>query len=114
MIRKIHGNERETDDPLAGVANLFDLGIIFAAGILLALVTYLGIPELLTKSEVTVVKNAGTSEMEILHKQGIKMERYRISREKMTGEGKRLGMAYRLKNGEVVYVPEEPEEIDNK
>jgi hypothetical protein len=106
MIRKIHGNERETDDPLSGVANLFDLGIVFAAGILLALVGYIGLPELLNQSNVTIIKNGGTSEMEIMYKKGVKIERYRVSRDKMTGEGKRLGMAYQLKNGEVVYVPE--------
>jgi hypothetical protein len=107
MIRKLHGSERETDDPLAGVANFLDLGIVFAAGILLALVSYINLPELLTNQEITVIKNPGTPEMEIIHKKGIKMEHYRVSREKMTGEGRRLGMAYRLKTGEVVYVPED-------
>jgi hypothetical protein len=114
MIRQIHGNEHETDDPLAGVANFLDLGIVFAAGIFLALITYLGTPELLSKQETTAVKKAGTSEMEILHKKSLKLEHYRISREKMTGEGRRLGMAYRLKTGEVVYVPEDEVSSDGK
>jgi hypothetical protein len=35
------------------------------------------------------------------------LERCRISHEKMTGEGQRLGVAYRLKTGELVYVPDE-------
>jgi hypothetical protein len=113
MIRKLHSSEHETDDPLAGVANFLDLGIVFAAGILLALVSYLNLPELLTNQEITMMKNPGTPEMEILHKKGVTLEHYRVSREQMTGEGHRLGMAYRLKTGEVVYVPEEETETPN-
>ncbi len=110
MKRKIRILGSEDDDPLSGVANFFDLGIVFALGFLLALVAYLGLPELVLKQEVTLVKNPGTPEMEIIRKTGTRIERYRVSREKLGGEGERLGIAYRLKSGEVLYVPEEPEQ----
>jgi len=38
-----------------------------------------------------------------------RLERYRPTRETVTGQGTRLGTAYRLPNGDVVYVPEETE-----
>jgi hypothetical protein len=34
------------------------------------------------------------------------MESYRPTNEQLTGNGERLGVAYRLANGEVVYVPD--------
>ena len=97
---------REAPDPLQGVANLFDLGLVIALGFLLALVAYLGLPEILERGEVTLVKNPGTPEMEVIHKDGVEITRYRVSREKASGEGRRLGTAYRLENGDVVYIPE--------
>jgi len=97
------------NDPLAGMANLFDAGMVFAVALLLALVTYYHLPELLTESdEVTLVKNPGEANMEIIRKKGIKLEKYRMTTQSLGGEGERLGMMYRLKTGEVVYIPEEP------
>jgi hypothetical protein len=95
------------DDPLSGVANLFDTAIVFALGFLLALITYLSLPELLSEqSEVTLVKNPGQPNMEIIKKKGITLEKYRMTLKNLGGEGVKLGTAYRLKSGEVVYVPE--------
>ncbi len=97
------------DDPLAGMANLFDAGMVFAVALLLAMVTYYHLPELLTESdEITLVKNPGAANMEIIRKKGIKLEKYRMTTQSLGGEGERLGMMYRLKTGEVVYIPEEP------
>ena len=104
-IRKL--GEQESDDPLQGVANFFDIGIVFALGFLLSLIAYIGIPEIMQRDDVTFVKNPGTREMEIIQKKGKKMERYRVTRESLSGDGVRLGTAYRLKTGEVLYVPEE-------
>ncbi len=99
----------EDHDPLQGVANFFDLGIVFALAFIVALIAYLGLPELLERKDVTLIKNPGTAEMEIIRKKGVKIERYRISRQQLGGEGEKLGTAYRLKSGEVVYVPEDDE-----
>ena len=96
----------EDGDPLHGVANFFDLGIVFALGFLLALMAYIGLPELIQQSDMTLVKNPGTEQMEIINKKGITLEHYRVTTQNLQGEGVRLGTAYRLKNGEVVYVPE--------
>ena len=101
--------EGHDDDPLSGVANLFDVAMVFAIALLLALVTHYRLPELLSaQQDVTILKNPGAPNMEIIRRRGRKLEHYRITRETLGGEGQRLGTAYRLRNGEVVYVPDEP------
>jgi hypothetical protein len=107
MKRQLRRLGMDDDDPLSGVANLFDLGVVFALGFMLALITYIGLPELVAKQDMTLVKNPGTANMEIIRKKGTKIERYRLSKDHLGGEGEKLGTAYRLKSGEVVYVPEE-------
>jgi hypothetical protein len=95
------------EDPAAGLLNLFDVWIAFAVAVLLAMVSYYNLPELVSqKSNVTIVKNPGTPQMEIIRKRGLKLERFRATNEQLTGQGERLGTAYRLASGEVVYVPE--------
>ena len=90
------------------MANLFDVAMVFAVALLLALVTHFRLPELLSaKQDITILKNPGRPNMEIIRRQGKKLTHYRISRERLGGEGEKLGTAYRLKTGEVVYVPDE-------
>ena len=94
-------------DPLEGVANFFDLGVVFALAFMVSLISYLGLPELLQNRDFTLVKDPGTPQMEIIRKQGVRLQRYRISRQRLQGEGEKLGTAYRLRTGEVIYVPED-------
>jgi len=44
---------------------------------------------------------------EIIVKKGTKIEAYKVSGETTSGNGERLGTAYRLANGEVIYVPDQ-------
>ncbi len=96
------------DDPLEGVANLFDVAMVFAVVLILALFTALRVPGRLGARETVIVKNPAGPDMEIIRRQGIKLERLRLSAEELSGEGERLGICYRLADGEVVYVPEDP------
>jgi len=98
------------EDPLGGVANLFDVAMVFAVALILALFNALRVPELLTSpEEVTLVKNPGRPDMEIITKKGVQIETYRMTPEDMQGQGHRLGICYRLAGGEVVYVPDTAE-----
>jgi len=82
--------------------------MVFAVALLLALVMHFHLPELLSgRDEVTILKNPGKPNMEIIRREGIKLEHYRMTMQTLGGEGERLGTAYRLKTGEVVYVPDE-------
>jgi hypothetical protein len=59
------------------------------------------------KNGVTVICNAGKSNMEILVKQGQKIERYKSNGQAGQGEGAKAGTAYRLKDGSIIYLPED-------
>jgi hypothetical protein len=95
------------EDPGAGLLNLFDVWIAFAVALLLAMVSYMKLPELMSaRGAFTLVANPGSTNMEIIRKDGRKIERFRATTEELTGQGERLGTAYRLSSGEVVYVPD--------
>ena len=106
-MRKFRTVGNRDDDPLEGVANFFDIGVIFSLGFMVALIARLGMPENLGAKDVTIITNPGTPQMEIVVRKGNKVERFRPSKDKLSGEGERLGTAYRLKSGEMVYVPED-------
>ena len=95
------------DDPLSGVANLFDASIVFIVAMMLALFSALNMMDLLDpNSEVTVAKKNAKGEIEVLTKKGAEITVTRVSDKPLSGAGKRLGTAYQLPNGKVVYVPE--------
>ena len=110
-MRRTHRRRWEAfseEDPTAGLINLFDIWLVFSVSLLIAFVAYARLPELMNpQSDVTLVKNPGQANMEILQKKGTKIEKFRATSQKLGGEGEKLGVAYRLKSGEVVYVPEE-------
>jgi hypothetical protein len=94
------------DDPLSGMANLFDLAMVFAVALMVAMVVNFQMTEFLTDDEFTVVKNPGKSDMEIIVKKGKKIERYKGTESSGEGKGKKIGIAYELENGDIIYVPE--------
>lgn len=95
------------NDPMTGVANLFDLGLVFIVGMLLALFGAYHLEDLLKEdSEVTITKQSANGAMEIITKKGKKIEAMKMTEEKAKGKGQRLGTAYRLEDGSMVYVPE--------
>ncbi len=99
--------QEDHEDPLSGVANLFDIGIVFALGFIVSLVAYLGLPEVLGESDFTLVKNPGQANMEVLIRKGRKLEHVRATGARIRGAaGKKLGTAWRLEDGKMVYVPE--------
>lgn len=98
------------DDPMSGVANLFDVAMVFAVALILGVFHVLNVPEMLNSAdEVTIIKNPGKANMEILQKKGLKLEKFTMSDEDMGGDGMRLGVCYRMADGEMVYVPDEGE-----
>jgi hypothetical protein len=101
--------EEADEDPISAVANLFDVGMVFACSLMVAMVTYLNLGEMLSDESVTVVKNPGQSNMEIIRKDGRKIERYTAAESSggsPEGRGRRVGTAYQLENGEIIYIPE--------
>jgi hypothetical protein len=96
------------EDPLSGVANLFDASIVFAVGLMVALVQAFSMAQLLDpNSEFTIVKkDQKTGGIEIIEKSKKEIKVKKMSNEQKAGAGTRLGVAYQLPDGSVVYVPE--------
>ena len=99
---------QQDDDPISSVANLFDVAMVFAVALMVAMVTRFNITEMFTQEDFTIVKNPGKENMEIITKKGEEITRYKSSdQNKVDGKkGKRVGIAYELENGEIIYVPE--------
>ena len=107
IFRLLRGGE--DDDPMSVVSNLFDVAMVFAVALMVALVSRYNMTEMFSKEDFTMVKNPGKENMEIITKEGEKINRYTPSEDQSTQngkKGKRVGVAYQLENGEIIYVPE--------
>lgn len=102
-------NKEEDNDPMSVVGNLFDVAMVFAVALMVALVTRYDMTEMLSQEDFTMVKNPGKENMEIITKEGEKINHYTPSENQDSKSGKRgkkVGIAYELENGEIIYVPE--------
>jgi len=96
----------EDCDPISGLVNLFDAAMVFAVALMVAFAIQTRTTAFLMADEATMIKNANTPEMEIIVKKDNKVTKLKASDESGTGKGVRVGTAYRLETGEVIYVPE--------
>lgn len=105
--RRILGSGEDTD-PMSVVSNLFDVAMVFAVALMVALVSRYNMTEMFSQEDFTMVKNPGKENMEIITKEGEKINRYTPSENDNSSgnKGKRVGTAYELENGDIIYVPE--------
>lgn len=99
----------DDDNPLGGVVNLFDASMVLVVALLLALAGSASLAEVaarMSARDITIVTDPGGPDMEMIVKRGQRIERLRASDGRGAGRGQRLGVAYRLESGEVIYVPE--------
>jgi hypothetical protein len=102
--RKWHSAD---DDPSSGHINLVDVWLVFSVVLLIALIASGAVRQRARPDETqttTVLDSQGN--LEIIERKGIEVDRMRVTQESLSGTGERLGTAYRLKSGEVLYVPE--------
>jgi hypothetical protein len=90
-------------DPLDGLVNLFDLGIVLAVAFLLAALQSVNLTDLLTRQNVTVVRTDASGKT-LITKQGDQIKTVRLSNKTVTGSGQRVGEVFRLSDGRLVYV----------
>jgi hypothetical protein len=65
--------------------------------------------EMFSQEDFTMVKNPGKDIMEIITKEGQEINRYTPSEDQSHtdgAKGKRVGVAYELEDGKIIYVPE--------
>jgi len=107
FIKLAAPDEPAEEDPLAGVANLFDVSVVFIVGLMITLFSVYNLGDLLdSKSELSMVKTSADGQQEIIVKKGRTVTAYRLSGQVGSGDGTRLGVAYRLAGGQVIYVPD--------
>ncbi len=111
-MRLLHKNRTDAarvplEDPISGVANLFDISVVLIVAMIMALMSALNVLDLFDPAtEMTMTKKNKAGEMEIITKKGKEIKVKKISPEEAAGQGERLGTAYQLDDGQVIYIPE--------
>ena len=77
--------KEEDTDPLSVVVNLFDV----AMALMVAMVMHMNMTEVFGQEDFTIVKNPGKENMEIISKEGKKINTYKPSGQKEEDSGKR-------------------------
>ena len=95
------------EEPLNGVANLFDVALVFIVAMLLSLMAAYQVLDFFNpESEITIMKKTD-DQWKIITKKGKDIKVRKVTNRKAGGEeGMRLGTAYQLKDGRVIYIPE--------
>jgi hypothetical protein len=98
--RRARSRPDRAGDPLDGLVNLFDLGIVLALAFLLATLSSLQLSDVLTRDDVTVVRDGRT----VVVKRDQEVRTVRLEGRKVVGQGRRVGSVYRLSDGRTVVV----------
>ncbi len=98
-------HEPETEDPILSVVNLIDIFLVIIAALLIT-VAQNPLINPFNKQDVTVITDPGKPSMEVLIKKGEKIEKYKANGSIGSGDGEKAGVAYRMQDGSMVYVPE--------
>ena len=96
--------EENDEDPFIAVVNLIDILLVIIAALFLV-VAYNPLSPF-GAEDVTVISNPGTAEMEIVIKKGQNITRYESTGKNDVGAGVKVGTAYQLPDGSMVYIPE--------
>jgi hypothetical protein len=73
----LHRNSEPLEDPIAGVANLFDASVVFIVSMMIALFMAYNMLDLMNPdSTVTVTKQNADGSMEIVSKKGSEIKRF--------------------------------------
>lgn len=98
-------HETETEDPIVSVVNLIDIFLVIIAALLIT-VAQNPLLNPFNKQDVTVITDPGKPNMEMVIKKGEKIEHYKANGAIGSGDGEKAGIAYRMKDGSMIYVPE--------
>ena len=98
-------NEDEELNPITSAVNLVDVFLVIIAALLIALAQ--NPLNIYSAENVTVIKNAGQPDMEMIIKEGKEIKQFKSSGAVGTGEGARAGVAYKMADGSMIYIPED-------
>jgi hypothetical protein len=108
VTTRVHARARthadRAGDPLDGLVNLFDLGLVLAVGLLLAALASLKLTGVLGTQNPTIGQSPGPVQQTIPVKAGTHIQVITPTGQNATGQGQPLGTVYRLQDGQLVYV----------
>lgn len=91
----------EDDDPMLSAVNLVDVFLV----LVVALLTAVALKQQ-EDANVTLIKKPGEPDMEIVVRKDGKEIKFKGNGGSSEGQGVRAGVAYKLKDGNIIYVPE--------
>lgn len=97
-------DDDESINPALSLVNMVDVFLVLVAALLIAIAQNPMNPFL--EENVTVIKNSGQPDMEMVIKNGETIETYKSNGDIGSGDGVKAGVAYRMADGSIVYVPE--------
>jgi len=108
FMRRAREDSSQADmDPLAGMANLFDASIVLIVSMMIALFMSLNLMQLFdAEAEVTITTRNAEGDIEMVTREGSEIKVQRVTDTSLSGAGVRLGTAFQLEDGRVVYVPD--------
>jgi hypothetical protein len=98
-------DDDDGDDPILSVVNIVDVFLVIIAVLLIAVMENPLNP--FATQDAVVITNPGKPQMEMIVKKGKELKKYKSTGKIGEGEGAKAGTAYQLKDGTMVYVPEE-------
>ena len=97
-------DEDESFNPALSVVNLVDVFLVLVAALLIAIAQNPLNPFM--AEDVTIIKNAGKDNMEIIVKKGNVIETFKSTGKTGSGTGKKAGTTYEMADGSIIYVKE--------
>lgn len=98
--------EGDDNNPLSIMANLFETGLVFALGFMVSLISAMNMVDMFNPDAKVTVTTERKDGIQIMVKDGQKTTIRRMTKNLGEGDGEKLGVAYRLEDGSVIYVPE--------
>jgi len=90
-------------DPITTAVNLVDVFLVIIAALIISIAQNPLNP--FSSENVTVIKNEGEPNMEIIVKEGNEIKQFKSNGDIGSGNGQKAGTAYQMKDGSMVYVP---------
>ena len=95
-------------DPMNRMVNLFDVSIVFIVALFFALfMAYSTLDLFNPDSQLVITKTLPNGEIQIITKKGKEVKIEKVTETTESGRGVKLGTAYKLEDGRVIYIPEE-------
>ena len=93
----------DDDDPMLSAVNLVDVFLVLVVALLTAVAVQ---TQTSANESVTIIRNAGQPDMEVVVREQGKEVRFKGAGSAAQGQGVRAGVAYKLEDGNIVYIPE--------